>query len=228
MLDLRDFGAPQPGDGRPRAPDGVRAGRDRRARARRARPRTGWTCARARPSLIVPDEPTRHAAACRATGPTPTGTLKVSARSAWIGRAWLGRAELREPARHVAVAEEQQQPERRPAHHHAGGGQRSRPAGGDQHRVDGRAEREQRGPGERELADRPPRPAGSCAQPGSASGTAPRSGSRAAGAGSAPSPRTRRPARRVEHARDEVALGLAGAQRDEHGQAGAEQRRRSR
>ena len=48
VLDLRALRRPQPGDDRPRAPDRVRAGVDRRARARRARRPTGWTCASVR------------------------------------------------------------------------------------------------------------------------------------------------------------------------------------
>ena len=95
----------QPRDDRPRAPDRVRAGVDRRARARRARGRRDGR-ARAAVGADPPGERTRlHAPAGRLD-------LRLPARSrsrlgSRVPR--VGRAELLEPPRHVAVAEEQQQ-----------------------------------------------------------------------------------------------------------------------
>ena len=103
---------------------------------------------RVRPStLIRPSDAHPHAA--------PAGRLDLrlpAAQGAGSGSARVprvGRAELREPPRHVAVAEEQQQPERRPAHSDRGGGEPADPARRDQDRVDGGAQPEQRRPGER-------------------------------------------------------------------------------
>ena len=87
---------PQPRDGRPRAPDGVRAGGDRRARARRAgrgrdgRPRRAVGADRA----VRPGRPQR---VCRATGPTPTGTPRCRREEVRDVRSGLGRAELSQP-----------------------------------------------------------------------------------------------------------------------------------
>ena len=80
VLDLSGFGAPQPGDGRPRAPDRVRSDRDRRAGARRARARrdAGPRPARRRWSATR----RRGGSGCAGTATYAYRHLKVSARAA--------------------------------------------------------------------------------------------------------------------------------------------------
>ncbi len=89
VLDLRDFRGREPGDGRPRPPDGVRAARDRRARARRARRRRAPGAALARPTLIAYE--TTRIGRLRGDVTYAYRHAKISARAAWI-RARVARA----------------------------------------------------------------------------------------------------------------------------------------